>query len=100
MANKHSYKYSMVRRKAVGMRSAGDKGVELLTKRVKYVRRPKTLFVATRLSRDRRRVYRTIRRKLGKTGYRRDLIEVRTSIHSPFYEKHFTYTLLLRRNVL
>ena len=75
MANKHSYKYSMVRRKAVGMRSAGDKGVELLTKRVKYVRRPKTLFVATRLSRDRRRVYRTIRRKLGKTGYRRDLIE-------------------------
>ena len=40
------------------------------------MRRPAKMYVTTRLMRDRRRVYRSIRRKLGKDDYRKDLIEV------------------------
>ena len=40
------------------------------------VRHPAKMFITRRLTRDRRKVYRTIRRKLGNDNYRRDLIEV------------------------
>nr|QZX63206.1 NADPH-dependent diflavin oxidoreductase 1 [Halisarca dujardinii] len=76
VANKHAYKYSSVQKKTVGVNSAPDnKGVVLVTKRTKYVRRPAKMFVTTRLARDGRRAFRSIRRNLGKSGYRRDLIE-------------------------
>ena len=43
------------------------------------VRRPAKMYVTTRMMRDRRRVYRSIRRRLGKDNYRKDLIEVQST---------------------
>ena len=46
------------------------------TRFLSVVRHPAKMFITRRLTRDRRKVYRTIRRKLGNDNYRRDLIEV------------------------
>ncbi|XP_072017943.1 large ribosomal subunit protein eL28-like [Amphiura filiformis] len=76
LKNKHTFKYNgLIHHKTVGVEPAADgKGVVLITKRVKGVRRkPNKWYVRRELKKDARRTMRTINNVLGKGAYRKDL---------------------------
>merc|ERR1711970_1171349 len=74
--NKHSFKYSgLANRKAVGLVANADKGVTLLSKSKVggNQRKPAKLYNKSTLTRDFRRVAKTIKNETGANFYRPDL---------------------------
>eukprot|EP00731_Ephydatia_muelleri_P035798 Em0162g4a len=73
----NSYKYNaLVNKKAVAVVAAPDnKGVVLCTKKKTAQRKPATMFNRTVIRSDLRHTNKVIRKVLGTSGYRADLIE-------------------------
>ena len=77
LTNKHSQKFSgSVPRKTIGIKPHSEGGIVLSLKKAKQSKRPKMMHTRIRLNKDRRSVYKSIRKILKKRHYRPKLTEV------------------------
>ena len=77
LLNKHSRKFSgSIPRKTIGITPHSEGGVILTLKKPKYSRKPKKMFTRIRLNKNRRAVYKSIRRIMKSRFYRTRLTEL------------------------